>query len=167
MNLMNMRLELPINNFLGSKIYSTMVVDCPSRWSLYLSLALCLVHLVGGGDSIYVAVFSFNHCWGLGWSFFTIFFAKYKCGKKFSLFQSVLGPKIAWYFHFFHFFPELRAFMRWEKVCFLTGSRWNISTNTFSQCTHQVGSFTVSQPLGKFFFYFFGLQTRCGSFDNL
>ena len=53
MNLMNMRHELPINNFFGSKIYSTMVVNCPSRWSLYLSLALCLDHLVGGGDPIY------------------------------------------------------------------------------------------------------------------
>ena len=33
------------------------VVNCPSRSrSLYLSLALCLDHLVGGGDSIYAAV---------------------------------------------------------------------------------------------------------------
>ena len=27
-----------------------------------------------------------------------------------------------------------------------------VLTNTFSQCTHQVGSFAVSQPIGKVFF---------------
>ena len=53
------------------------LVNCPSRWSLYTSLALCLDHLVVSGDPIYAAVFSSDHCWGLGWSFLTNFFAKY------------------------------------------------------------------------------------------
>ena len=46
------------------------------RWSLYLSLALCVDHLVGGGDPIFAAVFSSDYCWGMGWSFLTIFFCK-------------------------------------------------------------------------------------------
>ena len=40
----------------------------PSRRSLYLSLALCLDHLVG--DPIHAAVFSSDHCWGRGYRYF-------------------------------------------------------------------------------------------------
>ena len=46
---------------------------CNADWNSWL-----LDHLVGGGDPIYAAVFSSDHCWGLGWSFLTIFFAECK-----------------------------------------------------------------------------------------
>ena len=48
-------------------------VDCPFGWYLYLALALCVDHLVGSGDPIFAAVFSSDHCWGLGW-FWPFFF---------------------------------------------------------------------------------------------
>ena len=52
------------------------LVNCPSRWPL--SLAFCLDHLVGGGDPIYAAGFSSDHCWGLGWLFLTNSLARFK-----------------------------------------------------------------------------------------
>ena len=39
------------------------LTNCPSRLSMYLSLALCVDHLVDGGDPIYAAVFYSNHFW--------------------------------------------------------------------------------------------------------
>ena len=54
------------------------LVSCPTRWSLYCSLALCIDHLVGGGNPIWAAVKYSDHCWGLDWSIWTNFFAKCK-----------------------------------------------------------------------------------------
>ena len=46
------------------------IVKCPSRWSLYLSLALCVDHLVGSGKwEPYIVVFSSPHHSGPGWPF--------------------------------------------------------------------------------------------------
>ena len=66
-----------------------MAVNCPSRWSLYLSLALCVDHLVGGENPIYAAVLVVLEQ----------FFAKCKfCMpeegmEKFRPFVCFLGPK--------------------------------------------------------------------------
>ena len=38
----------------------------PPNKSLYLSMALCVDHLVGGGNPIYAAVFSSDHCCWVG-----------------------------------------------------------------------------------------------------
>ena len=77
------------------------VVSCPTRWSLFCSLALCIDHLVGGGNPIWAAVKYSDHCWGLDWSIWTNFFAKckfYICShgvKKFwCIFQVFLPPKL-------------------------------------------------------------------------
>ena len=51
-----------------------LLVNCPSIWSLYLSLTLCVDHLVDVGDPLYAAVFSLSRYWGLSWSFLTNFF---------------------------------------------------------------------------------------------
>ena len=78
-----------------------LLVSCPTRWSLYCSLALCIDHLVGGGNPIWAAVKYSDHCWGLDWSIWTNFFAKCKfyicsCGaKKFwCIFKVFLPPKL-------------------------------------------------------------------------
>ena len=76
-------------------------ITLPPSKSLYLSMALCVNHLVGGGDPIYAAVNSSDHCCGLEWPIWPIFFAKCKfyicCGavKKIScIFGAFLPPKL-------------------------------------------------------------------------
>ena len=45
---------------------------------------------------------------------------------------------------------------KWKKMIFLKKkSRWNISTNICSQCTHQASSFGVSQPVACWDFFYF------------
>ena len=91
---------------LGFGVYShccafNALVSCPTRCSLYCSLALCIDHLVGGGNPIWAAVKYLDHCWGQDWSIWTNFFAKckfYICsyGVKFfwCIFQVFLPPKL-------------------------------------------------------------------------
>ena len=45
---------------------------------------------------------------------------------------------------------HISGVVSWEKVVFSFFPQWNISTNTFSQFTHQACSFAVSQPIGNF-----------------
>ena len=49
------------------------IVSCPTRRSLYLPLALCIDHLVGGGNPLKAAVNYSDHCLGQDWSIWTIF----------------------------------------------------------------------------------------------
>ena len=61
------------------------LVDCPYRWSLYLSLALCVDHLVGGGETKNGSVF-FKHCGWLGfWSKILLFGFRFESQNNRSL----------------------------------------------------------------------------------